>query len=121
METLEGMLNRRVTRMEHSLIAHIAVVALSLLIAVAIVMWVTRYLASQVGKANGVFANMAQGRFDGVIGEQPGDELGVLLSSLDRMQTNLREKIEAERVVSMENARIRQSLDATLGQCHGGR
>ncbi len=75
--------------------------------------WVTRYLSSQVGKANAVFARMAQGRFDSVVGEQPGDELGVLLTSLDQMQTNLREKIEAERKVGMENARIRQSLDAT--------
>jgi methyl-accepting chemotaxis protein len=112
-ETLEHILNKRVRGKEISLITHIVVVLLALAIAVAIVRWVTKYLSSQVNKANGVFARMAQGQFDSAVGEQPGDELGVLLTSLDQMQSNLREKIEAERRVGMENARIRQSLDAT--------
>jgi methyl-accepting chemotaxis protein len=113
METLEGILNRRVAGEQKSLVAHVAMVVLALLLAVAIQIAVTRYLASQVGKANGVFDNMAQGRFDTAIEEQAGDELGVLLTSLDRMQRNLREKLEAERVVGLENSRIRQALDAT--------
>jgi methyl-accepting chemotaxis protein len=111
--TLEGILNKRVRDEQISLITHISIVLLALAIAVAIARWVTRYLSSQVNKANGVFAKMAQGQFDSEVGEQPGDELGVLLTSLDQMQINLREKIEAERKVGLENARIRQSLDAS--------
>jgi methyl-accepting chemotaxis protein len=112
-ETLEGILNKRVRGEEIALITHVVVVLLALAVALVIVRWVTRYLSSQVGKANAVFAKMAQGQFDSEVGAQPGDELGVLLSSLDQMQTNLREKIEAERKVGLENARIRQSLDAS--------
>jgi methyl-accepting chemotaxis protein len=113
MQTLEGMLNQRVAGERRKLVTHVVVSMLALLLAVAIQLGVTRYLASQVGKANAVFANMEQGRFETRIGEQAGDELGVLLTSLDRMQRNLREKIEAERLVGTENARIRQALDAT--------
>ena len=113
METLEGILNARVRAEQWSLVVHVGVVVLCLVLAVAVALWVTRYLASQVGKANGVFMRMAQGRFDSEIGEQAGDELGVLLLSLDKMQTDLRSRLEAERVVSQANARIRQSLDAS--------
>ena len=112
-KTLDGILKGRVRGAEWRLYTHLAIVLLSLALAVAIVVRVSRYLVSQVGKANDIFSNMAQGQLDNHVGEQPGDELGVLLSSLDRMQTTLREKIETERRVSRVNARIRQSLDAT--------
>ncbi len=113
METLEKILNRRVANEQRSLITHVAVTMLALALAVAIALSVTRYLSSQVNKANAVFTNMSQGRFDNVIEDQAGDELGVLLVSLRQMQKELREKLDAERVVGLENARIRQALDAT--------
>ena len=113
LETLEGILNARVRANERDLLVHVTVVLLCLALAVAIALWVTRYLASQVGKANGVFERMAQGRFDSELGEQAGDELGVLLTALDRMQVDLRTRLDAERVVAQANARIRQSLDAS--------
>ena len=113
LETLERILNARVRAEQSDLVTHVGVVLLCLALAVAIAVWVTRYLGSQVNKANGVFTRMAEGSFDSVIGAQTGDELGVLLQSLDRMQTDLRSRLESERVVAQANARIRQSLDAT--------
>jgi methyl-accepting chemotaxis protein len=120
MSALNGILDMRLAHERATMIRHVVTVMLSLLLAIAIAFGVTRYLSSQVAKANGVFVNIAQGRFDTVIGAQAGDELGVLLTSLDRMQNDLRarldaerERAEAERQVAMENARIRQALDAT--------
>ena len=113
MASLEAILNRRVAGEQASLYTHVGVTMLFLLLAIGIVILVTRYLGSQVGKANSAFASMAQGRFDTDIGEQAGDELGTLLTSLAKMQNDLRTRLEAEREVSQANSRIRQSLDAT--------
>src|SRR6185369_2170258 len=58
MATLEGILNARVRAKQSDLIVHVGVVLLCLALAVAIALWVTRYLGSQVAKANGVFTRM---------------------------------------------------------------
>ncbi len=110
---LDGILKARVHSVEWELYTHIAIVLIALALALVIVLAVSRYLGSQVSKANSIFANMANGRLDNEVGEQPGDELGMLLAALDGMQAKLRGDIEAERRASKVNARMKQSLDAT--------
>jgi methyl-accepting chemotaxis protein len=113
LELLESRLQKRVHDARVSMATHVAVVALCLALAILIAIKVTRYLASRVRQANEVFERMSQGQLDSQIGEQAADELGVLLTALARMQDGLRSRIEAERVVSEGNSRIRQSLDAS--------
>jgi methyl-accepting chemotaxis protein len=52
-----------------------------------------------------------KGNFESAIRVTTRDELGTLLSGLDRMQSRLRERTERERAVALENGRIRTALD----------
>ncbi len=111
--SLAAILDARIATERRELLVSQTAVVVCMLLALCIMVFVTRYLSSQVNKANQIFGSMAQGRFDAIIGEQASDELGALMGSLDNMQRDLRTRIEAEQVVSLANARIRQSLDAT--------
>jgi methyl-accepting chemotaxis protein len=112
-DRLEFILDRRVSNNVWSMVIHLVIVLAALAVAVVVAMMVMGHLTSKVKLATEVFSSMEQGRFDSHIEEQPSDELGTLLRSLDRMQVGLREKIESERRVATINSRIKQSLDAT--------
>jgi methyl-accepting chemotaxis protein len=110
---LRTLLQSRVSHLVWSMAAQVAMVVVFFAAAALIQLWLARYLGSQVGKANEIFGRIAQGHFDNPVEAQAADELGTLMRSIDRMQTDLRERIDAERRVAMENARVRQSLDAS--------
>lgn len=56
---------------------------------------------------------IADDRLDGVlVARNPHDEIGALASALGQMQASLRQRIEGERRIARENARVRQALDA---------
>lgn len=75
---------------------------------------VTRQILAQIGgepeAAVAVAHAVADGHLENTIALRPGDQ-DSLLASMHRMQTQLRERIEAERRIAAENLRIRIALD----------
>jgi len=62
-------------------------------------------------RAMAVAERVSQGKLDNIIDGAAQDETGQLMRSLDDMQRDLRERIEAERSVAGENLRIRLALN----------
>ena len=75
----------------------------------AIARSIVRPLRSAVEVANAI----ADGRFDSSIAAGSNNEIGRLLTALDRMQSQLRARIESDRVTLESNRRILQALDST--------
>jgi methyl-accepting chemotaxis protein len=84
----------------------------AVLLAVALGLLIARTISRGVGSAVAVANAVAAGRLDNRIDDQRGDEIGDLLRALARMQDDLRQRIEAERVVAEANLRIRNALDS---------
>ena len=87
---------------------------LSAVLVLAISLFMTRRILAQIGgepeAAVEVAHAVADGKLDNEIVLAPGDGSS-LLFSMQRMQTQLRERIAAERAVAQENLRIRIALD----------
>jgi len=87
---------------------------LSALLVLAIGQYVTKRILAQIGgepeTAVEVAHAVATGKLDNQITLAPGDESS-LLASMDRMQTQLLERITAERKVAAENLAIKIALD----------
>jgi methyl-accepting chemotaxis protein len=110
-------------RARHSQIA-LAVEGVVVLTFVLLAFWiqtrVTRHIAAKLDTANGVFEKLQHGEFNNVIGVQPRDELGALLTALGHMQSGLsarvesdRKAAEADRARAVASERIKQALDAS--------
>ena len=72
------------------------------------------FARSLVGSMRGavdVANEIAGGKLDGTIDTRRSDEVGELLRSMQRMQRDLRERIERDQAVAAENLRIRTALD----------
>jgi methyl-accepting chemotaxis protein len=89
----------------------IAVAVSALAIALLISWTIATGLRRSLGRAVGVFQEIAEGHYDSDIPEGGADEAGQVLAGLRIMQDRLRLQIETERAVAAENARIRQALD----------
>jgi methyl-accepting chemotaxis protein len=95
-------------------------VAIALTLLAGLMVLVLWRIASAVSRSVGYSVKMA-GRIaamqlDNTIQIPSEDELGDLLRALGTMQAKLREQIEREREIAMENARVRSALDvATSG------
>ena len=70
-----------------------------------------RSLVNSMRGAVNVANDVAGGKLDGQIDVTRADEVGDLLRAMQRMQRDLRERIETEQVVASENLRIRTALD----------
>jgi methyl-accepting chemotaxis protein len=70
-----------------------------------------RSLVSSMRGAVAVANDVASGRLDGTIDVSRADEVGDLLRAMQRMQRDLRERIERDATVAAENLRIRTALD----------
>jgi len=70
-----------------------------------------RSLAGAMRSAVRVANEIATGKLDGQIDVSRGDEVGDLMRATQRMQTDLRERIERDQAVAAENLRIRTALD----------
>ncbi len=81
----------------------IAVVALALLL--------SRSISRPVQQAVNIANQIASGNLTNNIKIDSRDETGEMLSTLDKMQTDLRNRIEADAKTAAENLRIRQALD----------
>jgi methyl-accepting chemotaxis protein len=71
----------------------------------------TRGLTRSMGRAVSTFAAIEAGQYENEIKVDSSDEAGQVLRSLDKMQTALRIRIEADRRLLAENTRVRQALD----------
>jgi methyl-accepting chemotaxis protein len=72
---------------------------------------IARSLAGAMRGAVKVANEVASGKLDGRIVVDRHDEIGELMLALQRMQKDLRERIERDQVVASENLRIRTALD----------
>jgi len=74
--------------------------------------WVmTRSLTGPLSQAVEVADGIAGGDLNHAIDTSKHDEVGDLLKAMQRMQDNLRERIERDHVIADENLRIRSALD----------
>ncbi|MCP3670318.1 MAG: HAMP domain-containing protein [Gammaproteobacteria bacterium] len=125
-QALTPILGKLKAQGEQMLVANKAAVAearsavelrfLSILIAVAVVtcflVWFAAlYIVRGVSKAAEVGENVAQGDLSNVIESTSNDEIGLLLKTLDRMQIQLRERIERDGRIANEALRIQTALD----------
>jgi methyl-accepting chemotaxis protein len=117
---LTSLLSARARHSQWVLAAEIFIALAFVVLAFWIQIRVTGYISHKLGTANDVFTRLRHGEFDNRIGEQPGDELGVLLTGLGKMQTALAARVEedrrqsaADRERALAGERIRQALDAS--------
>ncbi|WP_393999898.1 methyl-accepting chemotaxis protein [Luteimonas sp. WGS1318] len=79
-----------------------------------VVAWLmARSLTSAVREAAAVSQDVANGKLDSQIDTSRADEIGDLLKSMQRMQRDLRERIERDQAIASENLRIRTALDSS--------
>jgi len=94
-------------RMLLSLVSILGLTALAL----AIGYFVRRTLVRQLEAARAAFTRMETGDFSSVLRPEAADEAGEVVAALGRMQTALKERIEKDRRIAAENARVRTALD----------
>ena len=70
-----------------------------------------RSLVGSVRGAVSVANEVASGKLDGHIDTSRSDEVGDLMQAMQRMQRDLRERIERDEAIASENLRIRTALD----------
>ena len=79
-----------------------------------VVAWLmARNLTGSVREAATVAQDVANGKLDSHIDTRRADEIGDLLKSMQRMQRDLRERIERDQAIAGENLRIRTALDSS--------
>ena len=77
-----------------------------------VLVWLfARALVGSVRGAVSVANDVANGKLDGHIDTSRQDEVGDLMQAMQRMQRDLRERIETDAAVARENLRIRTALD----------
>ncbi len=72
-----------------------------------------RRIVNAVSSAVSVANEVADGKLDGHIDVRRNDEIGSLMRAMQRMQRDLRERIERDTAVANENLRIRTALDSS--------
>jgi len=85
--------------------------ALSLIVGGLAAWLITRSLVGPLAQAVEVADGIADGNLNHEIDTSKHDEVGNLLKAMQRMQDNLRERIERDRAIADENLRIRSALD----------
>ncbi len=70
-----------------------------------------RSLVGSMRSAVNAADEIANGKLDGIIDTRRADEVGDLLRAMQRMQRDLRERIERDQIIANENLRIRTALD----------
>ena len=82
----------------------------------AVAWLMARNLTRATREAAEVANDVATGKLDSHIDTGRADEIGDLLKAMQRMQRDLRERIERDQAVASENMRIRTALDSS-GTC----
>ena len=89
----------------------IAAVIIGIIAGVVLAWLLARSLVGAIRGAVEVANEVAGGKLDGHIDVSRADEVGDLLRAMQRMQRDLRERIERDQAVAAENLRIRTALD----------
>jgi len=84
----------------------LAFVAAMVIAAILLAIYFTRALTRSMRRVIATFAAIEAGRYENEIIVDSTDEPGQVLRSLDKMQTTLRNRIEADRAVLTENQRV---------------
>ncbi|MCP4980086.1 MAG: DUF3365 domain-containing protein, partial [Gammaproteobacteria bacterium] len=88
------------------------ILLISLIAGIAFALLLTRNLTGALNSGLDVAQKISQGDFSSVIEIKSNDETGQLLQSLQVMQDNLKERIEADALVAQANGRIKTALDS---------
>jgi methyl-accepting chemotaxis protein len=88
-----------------------AFIAAMVTAAILLAGYFTRGLTRSMRRAVAAFSAIEAGQYENKIEVDSADEAGQVLRSLDKMQTTLRIRIEADRSALAENTRVRQALD----------
>ncbi|MCB1875743.1 MAG: HAMP domain-containing protein [Chromatiales bacterium] len=86
-------------------------VGIALVLVVGLGWLLARSITRPLHAAVGLSESIAAGNLNNRIEVKSEDETGQVLRGLEKMQTDLRERIETEQTVATENLRIRQALD----------
>ncbi len=78
-----------------------------------VLLFAARGIVSGVRRAVEIGSNVAEGDLSNTIVATSNDEIGTLLKTLDRMQTQLKESIDRDRKIAVEALRIQKALDNT--------
>ncbi|MCP4982139.1 MAG: HAMP domain-containing protein, partial [Gammaproteobacteria bacterium] len=97
---------------DFSLVLGSLLLALGLALACIIGFFTTRSLTGAINSGLDVAQKISRGDFSSVIEIKSNDETGQLLQSLQVMQDNLKERIEADAAAAKVNGRIKTALDA---------
>ena len=90
----------------------IEVISISLIgVALYLAIVVGRGISQAISTTVNTLENISNAKYDNTIEVTSKDEFGQLISSLGTMQTQLRERITADKKLADENARIKQALD----------
>ena len=79
----------------------------------AVAWLIARSLTRAARDAASVANDVAGGKLDSHIDTRRADEIGDLLKAMQRMQRDLRERIERDQAIASENLRIRTALDSS--------
>ncbi|MGY1407952.1 MCP four helix bundle domain-containing protein, partial [Luteimonas sp. A611] len=79
----------------------------------AVAWLIARSLTRAAREAASVANDVAGGKLDSHIDTRRADEIGDLLKAMQRMQRDLRERIERDQAIASENLRIRTALDSS--------
>jgi methyl-accepting chemotaxis protein len=117
---LSALLHARASASQWTLAIEVLVVLLGVAFAYWMQVRVSTHITRNLGVANQVFGELANGKFDNAIEVESQDELGELLQSLAKMQGGLAGRVEADRRAAAEEReravaaeRIKQALDAS--------
>jgi methyl-accepting chemotaxis protein len=91
----------------------LVLIGLAVIIMIPAGLWVTRQITGPLREAVGVADAVAAGDLDNSIDQSGNDELTHLLTALSRMQSDLKQRIEADRKVANEALRIKVALDVS--------
>jgi methyl-accepting chemotaxis protein len=90
----------------------VTALVLAVLIAAVLALMIARAIARGVNSAVDVAKAVAGGKLDNRIDTSRRDEIGDLLGALNKMQVDLNDRIEADRLVAEANLRIKNALDS---------
>jgi methyl-accepting chemotaxis protein len=111
LQKLQQLLDARVAGLRQNAVVMLVAVAGALAFALLLVVFVVRTITRPLARAVTVCGEIASGRYDNEIAVATTEETGRLLAGLATMQQQLRERIERDRAIAAESARIRDALD----------
>jgi methyl-accepting chemotaxis protein len=85
--------------------------SIAVIIAALLAYLITRGIRDPLRQAVGVLDEIGKGNYSSIVTVTSMDETGRVLSALDEMQRNLKERTERDAASAVENGRIRTALD----------